>query len=59
MFHIELSSGKIANTLATETKTKGLEFNAAHNISKKDFDAGVTYVDIMNKNIEVLKEALN
>lgn len=59
VFHIELSNGKIANTIAKETNAKVLEFNAAHNISKKDFDAGVTYVDIMNKNIKVLEEALN
>ncbi len=56
---IELSSGNIANTIAKETNTKVLEFNSAHNISQSDFDAGITYVDIMKKNAEVLKEALN
>ena len=56
---IELSSGNIANTIAKETNTKVLEFNSAHNISQSDFDAGTTYVDIMTKNAEVLKEALN
>ena len=56
---IELSSGNIANTIAKETNTKVLEFNSAHNISQSDFDAGTTYVDIMTKNVEVLKEALN
>lgn len=59
VFHIELSSGKIANAIAKETGTKVLEFKTAHNISQKDFDAGVTYVDIMKDNIKVLKEALN
>lgn len=55
----ELSSGNIANTIAKETNTKVLEFNSAHNISQSDFDADITYVDIMTKNAEVLKEALN
>lgn len=59
IFHIELSNGKIAETIAKETGAKVLEFNTAHNISMSDFDAGVTYVDIMKDNIEVLKEALN
>ncbi len=59
VFHIELSSGKIANAIAKETGAKVLEFKTAHNISQKDFDAGVTYVDIMKDNIKVLKEALN
>ena len=56
---LELSNGKLAETMAQETNIKVLEFNAAHNISKKDFESGQTYVDIMNKNIDVLKEALN
>ena len=59
IFHIELSNGKIASAIADETKVKVLEFNSAHNISQKDFDAEVTYVDIMKNNVKVLKEALN
>lgn len=59
VFHIELSSGKIADAIAKETGAKVLEFNSAHNISQKDFEAGVTYADIMRKNLEVLSEALD
>ena len=59
VFHIELSNGKIAEAISKETGAKLLEFNTAHNISQKDFDAGVTYVDIMEENTKVLKEALN
>ena len=43
----------------SETNTKVLEFNSAHNISKSDFESGTTIVDIMEKNVLVLKEALN
>ena len=59
VFHIELSSGKIANAISSETGAKVLEFKSAHNISQNDYDSGVTYIDIMNDNIKVLKEALN
>jgi zinc transport system substrate-binding protein len=59
VFHIELSNGNIANAISNETGAKVLEFHSAHNISQKDFDNGITYVDIMKKNIEVLKEALD
>ena len=59
VFHIELSSGKIANAISSETGSKVLEFKSAHNISQKDFESGITYIDIMNDNIKVLKEALN
>ena len=59
VFHIELSNGKIANTIAKKTGAKVLEFKTGHNISQKEFDAGVTFVDIMKENVKVLKEALN
>ena len=59
VFHIELSSGKIANAISKETGAKVLEFHSIHNISQQDFSKGLTYVDFMKKNKEVLKEALN
>ena len=55
---IEFSNKKIANTISKETGAKILEFNSAHNISKEDFENGKTYLDIMNDNLNVLKEAL-
>ena len=59
VFHIELSNKKIAEEISKQTKAKVLEFSSAHNISKEDFEKGITYIDIMNKNIKALKEALN
>lgn len=59
VFHIELSNGKLANTIADETGAKVLEFKTAHNITKDDFDKGITYIDILKDDKEVLKEALN
>lgn len=58
VFKIEMSSGKVAQTIADETNAKVLTFNAAHNISADDFNAGVAYVDIMEQNLSVLEEAL-
>lgn len=59
VLHLELSSKNISKTLSESTNTKIKEFSSIHNISKEDFDNGLTYVDIMKRNIEVLKEALN
>lgn len=59
VFKIELSNGNIANTIAEETGSKVLEFHSIHNITSKDFEDGITYVDLMRRNIEALKEALN
>jgi zinc transport system substrate-binding protein len=35
-----------------------LLLNGAHNVSKKDFDNGLTYIDIMKSNLENLKQGL-
>lgn len=55
---IELTDGKLANTIAEATGAKVLELNSAHNISLSDFDSGLTYTDIMEQNLKVLEEAL-
>lgn len=59
VFHIELSNGKIAAEIAKSTGAKVLEFHAAHNISKTDFESGKTYADIMRDNLTALKEAID
>jgi len=58
IFHIELSNQKMAETIAEETGAAIRELHAVHNISKTDFDAGLTYLDLMYRNVEALKEAL-
>ena len=55
---IELTSDKLAQTIADEVGAKVMTLNAAHNISQEDFECGVTYAEIMEGNIEVLREAL-
>lgn len=55
---IELTSDKLAKSIANETGATVMTMNAAHNISSEDFNNGVTYLDIMEKNIKVLEEAL-
>lgn len=59
IFHIELSNEKMCNSISEATGAKSELLNAVHNVSKKDFEAGVTYMDLMESNVEVLKEALN
>jgi zinc transport system substrate-binding protein len=58
VFHIELSNEKIADTICEETGAKKGLFHAAHNVSKQEFESGATYLGIMTKNIETLREAL-
>ncbi|MDR1674695.1 MAG: metal ABC transporter substrate-binding protein [Oscillospiraceae bacterium] len=58
VFHIELSNEKMVNTIAESTGAKVCLLHACHNISKDDFDAGKTYMDLMSANAATLKEAL-
>lgn len=59
VFHIELSNKRLANTVAEQTGAKVYELHSAHNITAEDFNNGVTYVDIMKRNNEVLQKGLN
>jgi zinc transport system substrate-binding protein len=58
VFHIELSNERLADTISVGTGAKKLLLHACHNISKRDFDAGIGYLDLMRANIGNLKEAL-
>jgi zinc transport system substrate-binding protein len=58
VFHIELSNEKIADTICEETGAKKMLLHAVHNISKRDFEGGVNYHDLMVQNVQNLKEAL-
>jgi len=58
IFHIELSNKKMAEAISEATGAKVRLLHACHNITKADFEAGKTYVDLMSANVETLKEAL-
>ena len=59
VFKCDLSAGKLADTIAEATGAKVLTLYSAHTLSKLDFEAGETYLSLMERNLEALKEALN
>ena len=59
VFHTELSNTKVCQAICEATGAKEQTLYAVHNISKADFEAGVTYLDLMEKNVLSLQEALN
>jgi len=59
VLHVELSTKLIANVIAEATGARLLEMHSVHNVSHEDFTAGVTYVELMWRNVETLREALN
>lgn len=58
IFYEELTSPKIAETLSNETKAKMLLLNAAHNLSKDQFNQGVSFFDILENDLDNLKTGL-
>ena len=58
VFYLELSSHIVADAIETDTGAKPLQFNSCHNITQKQLDSGVTYVDLMKENVNNLKIAL-
>ncbi|MDR2375004.1 MAG: zinc ABC transporter substrate-binding protein [Treponema sp.] len=58
VFHIELSNERIADTICEETGARKLLLHAVHNVSKRDFDQGANYYDLMSRNVQNLREAL-
>jgi zinc transport system substrate-binding protein len=58
VFHIELSNERMADTISEATGAKKMLLHACHNITKKDFESGVSYEDLMRANVVNLAEAL-
>ena len=58
VYYEELSDPKIAQTLAEETGCQILLLHSCHNVSKQEFEDGVTYLDLMKQNVENLKQGL-
>lgn len=59
VFHLELSNEKLADTICESTNAKKLLLHSCHNLTKKEVEGGVTYLELMKANVENLKEALN
>ncbi len=55
VYKIELSNGAVAKTVAESTGAAVEELHSAHNISARDFAAGITYADIMLNNASALE----
>ncbi|MBQ3409423.1 MAG: zinc ABC transporter substrate-binding protein [Clostridia bacterium] len=58
VFYQEASSGKIADSIAKETGAQKLVFHTIHNATQEEINNGETYISLMRKNLENLKQAL-
>jgi len=58
VFKTEFSNGKMAETIREAAGCEIVSFHSAHNVTKEEWDAGMTYLDIMRGNLESLRKAL-
>lgn len=56
---IDGSDGSIAKTVCEETGAKTAKLDSCQSVSADDIKNGTSYIDIMNNNLDVLREALN
>ena len=59
VYTIELSSQKVAQAIAETTGARGLTFQSCQTVSRRDMEAGATYLSLMERNVEALKEGLS
>lgn len=58
LFYEELLSPRIADTIAKETGATLLKLHGAHNISKEEFHANRTFIELMERNLDNLMTGL-
>lgn len=58
VYYEEFSEPKVAKSIALQTGVKLLQFTTAHNVTKDQFENGVSFLDIMKGNLKNLKVGL-
>ena len=58
VFTEELLSPRVAQTIARETGAHVLMLRAGHNLTRDEFDRGVTFISLMDQNLQNLKTGL-
>lgn len=57
VFYIEFSNHLAADTIAGEAGVKTALFHSCHNVTADEMEAGVTYLSLMQQNLDTLKAA--
>ena len=58
IFHEEFVVPKVAQSIAEQTGAKLLTFSTAHNLTRDEFERGVTFLDVMKANRDSVEQAL-
>ena len=57
-YFVELETGETAEIIQEETGAMPLLLHSCHNVTRKQFDEGVTYLQLMRQNVENLRYGL-
>ena len=59
VYYLELSSHRVAEIIGEETGVEPLLLHSCHNVTRAQFDAGITYAGLMRQNIENLRKGID
>lgn len=59
VYYLELNSHRVAEIIGEETKAEPLLFHSCHNVTRMEFDSGITYLELMEGNVQNLRKGLN
>lgn len=58
IYYLELSSPRVAEIIGEETGAEPLLFHSCHNLTRRQFESGVTYLELMEQNAVNLRKGL-
>ncbi len=58
VYYLELSSRRVAEIIGEETGARPLLLHSCHNVTRKEFDEGITYLQLMEQNVRNLRAGL-
>lgn len=58
IYYLELSSRRVSEIIAEETGAVPLLLHSCHNVTRQEFDNGITYLKLMEQNVENLRKGL-
>lgn len=59
IYYLELSSHRVSEIIGEETGAVPMLLHSCHNVSRAQFDHGVTYLELMEQNVENLRKGLD
>ena len=57
VFYIEFSNQKMADVICEDTGCQKLLFHCCHNVTRQQLDEGISYLGLMEQNLNTLREA--